>query len=100
MTIGKAMMIIPAPQFTLARFNRSLAGLLRLSTDPELPGASPIVLGVSICCFRSILVEFRCSGMPGAAAVSIWPRHQDAISQMGATCDSGAEYEAGAATRS
>src|SRR5271165_4708954 len=29
---------ILAPQFTLARFNRSLAGL-RPSTDPELPGA-------------------------------------------------------------
>src|SRR5271166_4773314 len=60
---------ILAPQFTLARFNRSLAGL-RLSTDPELPGASPIVLGMSI---PTSPVTVFLQRHVRAAAVFVWP---------------------------
>jgi hypothetical protein len=53
-------------------FSRSLAGL-RLSTGPELPGASPIVLRVSIWCFRPIPVSVSLQRRARAAAVSLWP---------------------------
>lgn len=82
-TTGIAMMIILAPQFTLARFTRSLAGL-RLSTDPELPGASPIVLGVSISTYPVTVSLQRNARRRSRFRVA---RYEDAISQMGAKCD-------------
>src|SRR5271166_4769941 len=89
---------ILAPQFTLARFNRSLAGL-RPSTGPELPGASPILARVSIWCVRPILLQFPFSGIPGVAAVSAWPRmRMRSVRREQSATGGAAEYETGAAT--
>jgi len=57
-------------------------------TDPELPGASPTVLGVSIWCFRSICSSFVAVPCPRRSRFRL-ARYEDAISQMGAKCDRG-----------
>ena len=82
-------MIILAPQFIVARFNRSLAGL-RLSTDPELPGTSPIVLRVSIPTYPVGLFHAACSVRRLFRPL----RHENALYLTGAKCDAGAENEA------
>ena len=83
-------MIILAPQFIVARFNRSLAGL-RLSTDPELPGTSPIVLRVSIPTYPVTVSSQQHARRRSRYRLA---RYEDAISQMGSKVRPKEEYEA------
>src|SRR5258708_8846051 len=86
--IGVAMKIVLAPQFTVARFNRSLAG----STAPiDRPGASRYLSNRSSCVhwrFQPILLSFV-SAAARAAAVSVWPGMRTRSVRWEARCDRG-----------